>query len=180
MKRIIVISIIILLIILIILGFYKIISRKNDASPYEIIPEEEISSEQLRQTTVSLYFKNGNQLLPEARNIDVKELLDDPYEKIIKMLIEGPKNNNLEKTIPEDTKINKVEKKEDILIIDLSEEFINNHVGGETEENLTIKSIVNTITELTEINKIKILIKGEENKGFKDNIVSFNNEFERE
>ena len=36
-----------------------------------------------------------------------------------------------------------------------------------------IYSIVNTLCELTEVNKIKILIDGEENKEFKDGKVKF-------
>lgn len=38
-----------------------------------------------------------------------------------------------------------------------------NREGKEAEEK-TIESIVNTLTELTEVNSIKILIEGEENK----------------
>ena len=34
-------------------------------------------------------------------------------------------------------------------------------------------SIVNTLCELTEVNKIKILINGEENKSFKDEKIKF-------
>ena len=67
-------------------------------------------------------------------------------------LIEGPNNAELSKTIPEGTKINKIELKGDTLYIDLSKEFIENHEGGEEKENATIYSIVNTMTNLTEIN----------------------------
>jgi len=129
---------------------------------------------------ISLYFKNENEIVPEARLIDVKELINNPYEKIIDLLIEGPKNNNLKKTIPEGTKVNKIEKIGEVLIIDFSEEFILNHEGGEEQEKLTIKSIVKTVTELTEINGIKIKINGEENKEFKDGKIKFNQNFNRE
>ena len=96
------------------------------------------------------------------------------------MLIQGPKNENLQKVIPEGTKINKIEKKGEILIIDFSQEFIENHIGGEIEEKLTIEAIVKTVTELTEINGIKIKINGEENKEFKDGKIKFNKIFNRE
>ena len=36
------------------------------------------------------------------------------------------------------------------------------------------------MTELTEVNSIKILIDGEENKSFLDNQITFENEFARE
>lgn len=180
MKRVITISIIICLIIGAIFGVYYFLSQEKDEEITEYTPQEEISEEQMRQTMVSLYFKSGELLVPEARLIDVKELLDNPYEEILKMLIEGPKNTSLEKTIPEGTKINKLEKQSDILIIDFSEEFIKNHKEGEKEEKITINSIVNTITELTEINGIKITINGEENKSFKDGKIEFDKIFKRD
>ena len=145
----------------------------------EYTPEEEISEEQMRQTMVSLYFKSGENLVPEARLIDVKSLLNNPYEEILKMLIEGPKNEKLSKTIPEGTKINSIVKEGENLIIDFSKEFLQN-VQGEKEEKLIIQSIVNTLTELTEINGIKIVIDGQENQGFSDGIVNFKEIFIRQ
>lgn len=179
MKRIITIIIIICLIIAAIFGVYYYLTQNKEEEILEYTPEEEISEEQMRQTMVSLYFKSGDSIVPEARLIDVKDLLDNPYKEILNMLIEGPKNNNLEKTIPEGVKINKLQKESDTLIIDFSNEFILNHKGGEKEEKITIDSIVNTITELTEINEIKILINGEENKSFNDNKIKFDKPFKR-
>lgn len=180
-KRIIIILVFIILIIGIITGVYFIVKNKNtEKEMTEYTPQEEISEEQMRQTMVSLYFKNDNGLIPEARLIDVKELINNPYEKILNMLIQGPKNENLKKTIPEGTKINKIEKEGENLIIDFSSEFIEKHIGGELEEKLTIQSIVKTVTELTEINGIKIKINGEDNKEFKDGKMKFNKIFNRD
>lgn len=180
MRRIITICIIICLIIGSIFGVYYFFTKEKPEEITEYTPQEEISEEQMRQTMVSLYFKSGEDIIPEARLIDVKELLDNPYKELLEMLIDGPKNNSLEKTIPEGTKINKIQKQADTLIIDFSEEFINNHKNGEIEEKITINSIVNTITELTEINGIKIIINGEENKSFNDGKIKFDKVFYRE
>lgn len=180
MRRIITISIIICLIIGSIFGVYYFFTKEKDEEIIEYTPQEEISEEQMRQTMVSLYFKSGEEIVPEARLIDVKELLENPYKEILEMLIEGPKNSSLEKTIPEGTKINKIQKQADILIIDFSEEFIKNHKNGEIQEKITVNSIVNTITELTEINGVKITINGEENKSFNDEKIRFNKIFYRE
>lgn len=180
MRRIITISIIICLIIGSIFGVYYFFTKEKDEEIIEYTPQEEISDEQMRQTMVSLYFKSGEEIVPEARLIDVKELLENPYKEILEMLIEGPKNSSLEKTIPEGTKINKIQKQADILIIDFSEEFIKNHKNGEIQEKITVNSIVNTITELTEINGVKITINGEENKSFNDEKIRFNKVFYRE
>ena len=179
MKRILIITAIIVFIVIIVLISNKIFNNDTYIAN-EIVPEEEISDSQLRNTIITLYFKNKNVLVPEARYIDAKELITDPYNKILDLLIKGPKNGNLEGTIPYGTQINSISKHDDYLIIDFTKEFIENHNGGKEEEIITIRSIVNTVTEFTEINGIKILIDGEENKSYKDNQITFNNIFKRD
>ena len=175
--------IIIIAIILILTGvgvwYFFFYNKQSQNEVNEIIPEEEISEEQMRQTIVSLYFYNGTtqSLVSEGRLIDVKELIKDPYRRLMELLIEGPQNSELTRTIPEGTRINKVEVKGDVLYLDLSKEFIENHEGGEEKENATIYSIVNTMINLTEKNGVKILIEGEENKAFKDNLIKFDDPF---
>ena len=176
-------KIIIAIIVVILLGggvLYFLFYNKNaETEVNEIIPEEEISEEQMRQTIVSLYFYNENtkSLVPEGRLIDVKELVEKPYDKLMELLMQGPNNTELSKTIPEGTKVNKIELKGDTLYIDFSKEFVDNHEGGEEKEKATIYSIVNTMTNLTEINSIKILINGEENKAFNDKKIKFDDPF---
>lgn len=115
--------------------------------------------------------------MPEGRLIDVKELVNEPYRKLMELLMQGPQNTGLTKTIPDGTRVNKAEVKGDTLYLDLSKEFVENHEGGETKESATIYSIVNTMTNLTEVNSVKILIEGEENKAFKDEKIKFDDPF---
>ena len=178
-KKIIVLIIIIFIILSIGVWYFFFYSKNTESQLNEIIPEEEISEEQMRQTIVSLYFYNDveKSLASEGRLIDAKDLLKEPYKKLMELLIEGPQNTNLKKTIPEGTKINKAELKGETLYLDLSKEFIENHEGGEEKESITIYSIVNTMTRLTEVNAVKILIDGEENKAFKDNKIKFDDPF---
>lgn len=174
------IILIILISILILGGWIYIINKNKEKETIsEYKPQEEISDEQLRQSIVSLYFKNksSDELMPEGRLIDVKLLLNEPYKTLMQFLIDGPKNEKLEKLIPDGTVINKIELKKDILYIDLSKEFIEKHEGGENRESATIYSIVNTMTQLTEVNGIKILIDGKEDQQFKDEKIKFNDTF---
>lgn len=174
-----IIIIIVLILILGIGGWFIFSPKSEESGTNEYKPQEEISDEQLRQTIISLYFqgKNTDELIPEGRLIDVKLLLNEPYKTLMQFLIEGPKNEKSERLIPEGTVVNKMELKKDILYIDLSKEFVENHKGGEKLESNTIYSIVNTMTQLTEVNGIKILIDGEENKEFKDGKIKFDNIF---
>ena len=56
----------------------------------------------------------------------------------------------------------------DCVVIDFSKEFLNYNKEDENEKNNLINSIVNTLTELTEVNKVKILIEGNENDEFNE------------
>ena len=178
-KKIILSIIIVLILVGVGIWYFFFYNQNTQSEENQIIPEEEISEDQMRQTTVSLYFYNNDtkSLASERRLIDVKELLDNPYKRLMELLIEGPQNANLSKTIPDGTNVNKAEIKGDILYLDLSREFIENHAGGEEAESATIYSIVNTMTNLTEVNAVKILIDGEENKSFKDNKIKFDDPF---
>lgn len=138
-----------------------------------------MTEEQERQTMISLYYTNieTNTLMPEARVIDAKNLLENPYKTLTEYLIEAPKNEKLKSSIAEGTKINNVERKGDVVKIDLSKEFIENKSADEI--NLAIFSIANTLTELNEVNSVKILIDGEENKKIEGTDIVLNKEFAR-
>lgn len=176
----------ILLIVLIILGVgYIIINNIKDKKENiieEYIPEQEITEEQLRQTVITLYFLDPDtyKIVPEARQIDAKELIIDPYKVLINLLIEGPKNEKLVKLIPEKTILNSAEIKNNILYLDFSNEFIDGQNLGKEQEELIIKSIVNTVTELTEVNQVAFLINGESDLGFPDGGLNFKGVFIRE
>ena len=86
-----------LLIIILIGGFFAISYVKNKKEEENIAseytPQEEISDEQARQTIVSLYFqsKETKELVPEARLIDIKEIINDPCDKLVQLLIDARK-----------------------------------------------------------------------------------------
>lgn len=160
---------------------YLFTNKDTTVSENEIQPQEEVGNETMRQTIATLYYQNKEtkELMPEGRMIDSKDLLTDPYATLITLLIEGPKNEKLQTVMPEGTRVLKAELKGDIVYLDLSKEFIDNHKGGQEAENMTIYAIVNTLTQLNEVNKVKILINGREDQAFKDNKINFKNAFIR-
>ena len=91
-----------------------------------------------------------------------------PYEKLMNLLMEGPKNEKLDKIIPKETKVLRTFTENDVLVFDLSKDFLNYDTEKENEKDNLIKSIVNTVTELTEINGVKFLIDGAENDQFNE------------
>lgn len=130
--------------------------------------------------TVKLYFsdKNGEKLVMEERTIEVNPNV--PVEKyIVEELIKGPQSSDLLPTIPVETTIKDIETKDGICYVDLSNEFKTKHAGGSTGETFTIYSIVNSLTELSNVKKVQFLIEGEKQQEFKGHY-DFSGPFERD
>ncbi|MBE7039281.1 MAG: hypothetical protein E7398_00980 [Ruminococcaceae bacterium] len=111
---------------------------------------------------ITLYFsdENGEYLSSEVRKIKVPK--GEVMEKlIVSQLLEGPKNTKNIQVIPSGTKIISVETKEGVCFVNLSKEFISKHPGGTSAEIMTVYSIVNSLTELLNVNKVQFLIDGE-------------------
>ena len=156
-----------ILIIIAAIFIYNNISIENTADEYqEYTPQEEISEEQMRQTKVILFFANSEtgELESESRIIDANILIKEPYKEIMNWLLKGPQSSNLKKLIPEGTAMHDIKVEKSCAIIDFSNEFLN--YGTEENKLKIINSIVNTLTNLKEINSVKFLINGEENEKF--------------
>lgn len=129
----------------------------------EIIPNEEISDEQLRYTKILLYYINEEtgEIEAEYKKIDSKILVENAPEEIIRIWLAGPEGEKIICGCSENTKLNNIKIENDCAVVDFSQEFL------EKEENIEelkiVYCIVNTLTELNEINSVKILINGEEN-----------------
>lgn len=177
-------GIIALILIILGIGFFvysNISFEKNYNLGEEYTPQQEITDEQLRQTVISLYYMNieTENLEKENRLIDSLELLKNPYNTIVENLLKEPNSENLVSVIPKGTILNKVQLNNNILYLDFSKNLIENQNLGKEQEERIIYSITNTLTELTEIEGIKILIDGEENLSFPDNEVNFEKVFYR-
>ena len=171
-------TVIITIILLILLTFfvYKNVSiEKNKNDEYQdYTPQEEISEEQNRQTKITLYFQNAEtgELDTEVKIIDANMLINNPEKEIINLLIKGPQSSNLKKLIPEGTILHDIKIEKSCAIINVSNEFLN----YENEENKLkiINSIVNSLTNLKEIDSVKFLINGENNEKLSDTYIKNN------
>ena len=158
-----------ILIIFLAIFIYNNISIENNVNEYQdYTPQEEISEEQMRQTKIILFFANNEtgELEAETKIVDANLLINEPYKEIMNWLIKGPQSSNLKKLIPEGTAMHDIKVEKSCVIINLSNEFLN----YETEENKLkiINSIVNSLTNLKEIDSVKFLINGEENEKFSE------------
>ena len=71
-------------------------------------------------------FKNENdELEKEIRVINANILLKEPEKQLINYLIKGPQNNNLQKLIPDGTRLNEIKIEKNCAIINFSNEILN-------------------------------------------------------
>ena len=160
-----VLIIILISLFIIIKNFNKKDSDIDSTSYSDYTPEEEISSEQLRETIVSLYFVDSeNNLKTESRLIDSADLLQNTYEYLINLLIAGPETATLNKIFPENTKLSSAKLEGNCVILDFSEEILN--YKDDTQKYNIINSLLNTLTQLNEVNSIKITINNESSDKF--------------
>jgi len=149
-----------------------------------IVLTEEEARRLNEKLPVTLYFSNqdGTRLVNEIRYIsmeDAKQGTEKLASVLVKELIKGPSSSELKPTIPEGASLRSPVKIEGrTAIVDMTKEFVDNHPGGKEAEEMTIFSIVNTLTELKDIETVKFQINGKEQKEFKGNF-RFDNAFPR-
>lgn len=118
---------------------------------------------------LNLYFANktGDMLTPQSTVIEYNANV--AVEKVIvEQLIAGPTEKGYYPTIPKDTKVMSITTKDGVCYVNLDIGFTAQ--GYDVLGQVTIYSIVNSLTELTGINSVQILVNGETNLNYKDSI----------
>ncbi|MCR5624208.1 MAG: GerMN domain-containing protein [Lachnospiraceae bacterium] len=161
----------------------------NDSNPIGLLTADDFidntggETNYTQKVSVTLYFSDssGNALtrVPVEINYDATMSVE---ESILHQLISGPESINgiSEKsvlpTIPEDTKINKITVKDKICYLDLSEDFLDK--PRDISSYVAIYSVVDTLTELSNIDKVQFSIDGQQTLLYNESI-NFGNVFKR-
>jgi len=113
------------------------------------------------ETTVRLYFSdaNGRYLVPEERKTIFSDATQIP-SYVLQQLLAGPQEKQSLATIPEGTKLLSVSVDGGVCTVDFSSEFLLNKPTSELLERMTVFSIVDSLTELEQIQKVRILVEG--------------------
>jgi germination protein M len=111
--------------------------------------------------TAVLYFSDDQAMYvwPELRTVVAGE--EALPNLLIEELIAGPTEEGLSITIPAETQLLGVLVEDGVAYVDFSQEIVRKHWGGSAGELITIASVVNTLTELPEIDAVQFLIEGE-------------------
>lgn len=111
------------------------------------------------ETTLTLYFANadGTALVKETRNVHYSSNIS--MEKLImEQLIEGPKSTSRLGTIPAGTTLISVSQVDGVCYVNLSESFRTQ--SATVPEEITLYSIVNSLSELPGVTKVQLAING--------------------
>lgn len=146
---------------------FRLLSPREISPPSTPFPHEtpypEKSPTVLSQEgqEVVLYFTNPEftALVGEKRKINFGT---NQLKAILQELLRGPQDKSLFNPIPPDTRLNEVFQEKEVVYVDLSAEMMRNQSGGTSQELLSVYAIVNTITTLPGIKRVKILIDGRE------------------
>lgn len=141
---------------------------------------------------ITLYFANekGEKLVPVPTDIhlDSNEKLE---KNIINALILGPEgitqsvttiesvSSGVRRTLPENLTIKDIYTNQGVCYIDFPEEFISEPMEAGLTEKVVLYSIVNTLTDLPNIDKVQFLVEGKIADAYKG-IVDFEQLFERD
>lgn len=157
--------------------------KSPDGTEIKPLSKEDVilsTSKRIQKMNVNLYFSDANArfLKLETRDVLVDE--NNTAEKVVLTeLLKGPTDTASHfKTISKGTKLLSVEVKDGTCFVNFSQEFITKHSGGSAAEVLTIYSVVNSLTDLPNINKVQFLIDGQKVETFKNMI--FNEPFARD
>lgn len=118
---------------------------------------------------LNLYFANETGDKLKNQSCVVEYNANVAVEKVVvEQLIAGPTEIGYYPTIPKDTKVISVTSKDGVCYVNLDVGFIGQ--GYDVLGTVTIYSIVNSLTDLTGIQSVQILVNGETNMNYKDNI----------
>ena len=128
----------------------------------EFVPEVEASNETLRKTNVSAYFKNKASNVIEKENIllDSKNLIKDPYNEIVSILINKPENENLVSIFPDGTAMPEIYYEKGVVTVDFKE---NSEKKKEKINVDEIKQVLNdALKQFTEVENVVVIVDSKE------------------
>ena len=128
-------------------------------------PGEQINA--ILSSEITLYFanKDGTKLVPEVQEVHYSSNIS--MEKLImEHLLKGPENKELRSAVPQGTKLVSVSVLDGVCFVNLDEGFLDQNY--EISEPIVIYSIVDSLVELPNINKVQIAVNGDSDKVYRD------------
>lgn len=123
-------------------------------------PKEKEPKPQPQPALVStrVYFPDeaGLKLVPVAKNVKK----ENKYREAVEVLIQGTRAKGMTGVFPKGVQLNAVSVKNGVATVDFSPELVKKFNGGSTGELMLVGSIVQTLTEFPEVQKVQLTIGG--------------------
>lgn len=143
------------------------------ASDYIENIDDAISS--VSTTKLRLYFANDNGDMLKPLDVDVYYSSNLSLERVVvEQLIKGSGVEGYNRTLPESMRLLSISVKEGVCYVNLDGTFLTQLVN--VSDNIPIYSIVNSLTELKDINSVEISVNGSNKSLFRD-IIPLSNIF---
>ena len=110
---------------------------------------------------IIVYFpdENGEKLIPSNKTVDLSK--NDKYTAALQSLIDGPIAGKGIAIIPKNTKLLSIKiDKNKIAAVNFNKNFSSNFTGGSTGELMLIGSIVDTLTNFSEVTAVRFYVEG--------------------
>ena len=129
------------------------------------------------KSELTLYFADaeGQGLVEEKREV-IHNSNTSMERLVVEQLLEGPQTEGCQATIPPDTKLLNISVTDNVCYVNFDGAFLNNSLGG--REELPIYSIVNSLTQLTTVNRVQFSVNGSPTVMFRD-VLSLDTLFEQ-
>ena len=114
------------------------------------------------QTDITLWFPNaeGSCLVSQRRQLTIAQF-KTLAEYAVEELLLSARGKETRSALPEGTQLRSIKLSGGLCTVDLSGEFLSGRPDTATEERLSIYALVNTLTELEDVERVQITVEGE-------------------
>ncbi|MBQ7454718.1 MAG: GerMN domain-containing protein, partial [Selenomonadaceae bacterium] len=130
-------------------------------SPKDNPPENTESKSHAMNIKVYYPDDSGMRLVEVDREITFDDA-NDKYIAAVETMCEDPVEENLTRIFPKNAYVKRVTLIEGTAIVDFDGSILKSFVGGSTGEEFLIASIVDTLTNFSEVKRVKFLVDGQE------------------
>ncbi|MDD6193330.1 MAG: GerMN domain-containing protein [Lachnospiraceae bacterium] len=136
-------------------------------------------TDSLIKTTLTLYFASANGQSLVKKNVDVYYNNNIAKERLVlENLIKGVDDEDAKSAIPAGTKLLNVTVTDGVCYVNFDSTFLN--VDSGISADVVVYSIVNSLTELDNINKVQLLVNGASSVTGNASMIKLGTSFERD
>ncbi len=121
------------------------------------------------KSELTLYFADESGQYLQAETREVMHSINTSMERlVVEQLLEGPETEGLKSTIPPDARLLNISVTDNVCYLNFDSAFLNNTL--DVADEIPIYSIVDSLTQLTAVNRVQFSVNGSPAVMFRDRI----------